>query len=108
MKLKLKRIAPLQAGKVLAVFYLLLSVMFLPGVMAALAMIKMTAKTVGASVPLHITLGLGVGLGLLLPLIYGAIGFAVGMVGAFVYNFIAKWSGGFELEFEADAPPPVF
>lgn len=34
----------------------------------------------------------------LMPFMYAAIGFVIGLVGAFVYNLIAKWVGGIEIE----------
>ena len=48
--------------------------------------------------------GFGMGLGFLsiviLPVIYAIFGFVSGAIGAFLYNLIAKWVGGIELEFE--------
>jgi hypothetical protein len=35
------------------------------------------------------------------PLIYGAIGFVFGAIGALIYNLVAAWVGGFELELVA-------
>jgi len=37
---------------------------------------------------------------ILMPIFYGAIGFIAGAIGALLYNLIAKWVGGFELELE--------
>ncbi len=34
------------------------------------------------------------------PLFYGVLGFIVGIVGAFVYNLMAGWIGGIEVEVE--------
>lgn len=42
----------------------------------------------------------GIVFALILPLIYGVMGFVLGAIGAFLYNLIAKWMGGFELELE--------
>src|SRR5579863_1273070 len=36
----------------------------------------------------------------LLPVLYGAMGFITGAIGALLYNLVAKWAGGFELELE--------
>lgn len=49
---------------------------------------------------------------ILLPVLYGAMGFITGAIGALLYNLIAKWAGGFELEFEVrsstlSAPYPI-
>jgi hypothetical protein len=36
-----------------------------------------------------------------MPVIYGVLGFISGLIGALLYNLLAKWVGGFELELEA-------
>ena len=53
-----------------------------------------------------------VGVALLLPVFYGGIGFIAGAIGAFFYNLLARWVGGFELELELrpqtlTAPYPI-
>jgi hypothetical protein len=40
----------------------------------------------------------GVGAVILLPLFYGLMGFLMGMLTAALYNLIAGWLGGVELE----------
>ena len=40
------------------------------------------------------------------PFIYGGMGFVMGAIGALVYNLLASWVGGVELDFEA--VPPVY
>lgn len=32
------------------------------------------------------------------PLLYGVMGFVSGVIGALIYNLVAKWVGGFEVE----------
>lgn len=44
--------------------------------------------------------GLGYLAIIIAPLFYGAIGFVLGALIAFIYNIIAKWIGGIELELE--------
>ena len=41
---------------------------------------------------------IGLAFAILAPLIYGATGFVFGALGALLYNLIAKWVGGFEIE----------
>jgi len=47
--------------------------------------------------------GVGAGMGVFaiiaLPIIYGVLGFISGAVGAFLYNIIAGWIGGVEMNF---------
>ena len=40
------------------------------------------------------------GMGILMPVIYGVMGFIIGVIGAAVYNLVARWIGGIELEVE--------
>jgi len=54
----------------------------------------------------------GVAFAVLMPLIYGAMGFVTGAIGAFLYNVLAKWMGGFEFDLEPQtttvvAPYPI-
>ncbi len=109
MKLKLKRIAPLQAGKMLAAFYGLLSLIFVPFMLVFMALGSFAAHTRGgAGAPaLPMMFGMGIGFMILMPLLYTLLGFVFGILGAFLYNLLGKWIGGFEMEFEQDAPPPL-
>ncbi|HEY3975502.1 MAG TPA: DUF3566 domain-containing protein [Candidatus Sulfotelmatobacter sp.] len=40
----------------------------------------------------------GVGFAIFMPIFYGVMGFIMGAIGALLYNLIAKWVGGFEIE----------
>jgi hypothetical protein len=37
---------------------------------------------------------------LFLPVFYGVFGFIFGALGAFLYNFMAKWLGGMEIQIQ--------
>jgi hypothetical protein len=106
MKLKLKRIAPLQAGKMLAAFYGLLSLIMVPFMLTFMALGSFAARSHGgAGAPaLPLMFGMGIGFMVMLPLLYAFLGFIFGILGAFLYNLLAKWIGGFALEFEQEAP----
>jgi hypothetical protein len=43
---------------------------------------------------------LGIVLAVLMPLIYGVMGFVIGAIGGLLYNVLARWLGGVELELE--------
>ncbi len=107
MNLKLKRIAPLQAGKMLAAFYGLISLMIIPFMLAFMAFGTLAASTQGRSSAPAIPLmfGMGVGFMIMVPVIYTTIGFVFGVIGALIYNLLARWMGGFEFDFEASVPP---
>ena len=49
----------------------------------------------------------GVVLAVMMPVLYGAMGFVSGAIGAFLYNVLAKWVGGFELELDVRPEGPV-
>ena len=42
----------------------------------------------------------GTGFAILAPFLYAAMGFVFGAIGAFIYNLVAKWIGGIEVEVE--------
>jgi hypothetical protein len=107
MQLKLKRIAPLQAGKMLAAFYGLLSLLFVPFMLVFMAMGSFAARQQGGSAgpALPLMFGMGLGFMVLLPFFYAAMGFVFGVISAWVYNLLTKWIGGFEFEFETTEPP---
>lgn len=98
---RIKRIAPLQAGKVLGVLYGCMGLIFVPffalfGLLGVLA--PHTQTNPGA--PAAVFAGLFLGMGLFMPIIYAVMGFVFGALGAAVYNLIAHWIGGFEVEVE--------
>ena len=49
----------------------------------------------------------GVVFAVLMPIIYGAMGFVMGAIGGLLYNLLARWVGGIELELEARTNEPV-
>lgn len=108
VQVKLKRIAPLQAGKMIGIFYAAFSLLFVPFVLVFFAMGSLAATTqTGVTAPgLGLLLGFGA-MGLLfVPVIYGVMGFVFGALAAWLYNLLAAWIGGLELTFEVNAEPP--
>lgn len=109
MQLKLRRIAPLQAGKLLAAFYGLISLLFIPFMLFFMAMGTFAARQQGGgSAPaLPLMFGMGIGFLIFIPVMYAAMGFVFGVLSAWIYNLLAGWMGGLELEFESKEPPAV-
>ena len=95
----LKRVDALSCGKVLGILYafigLLGGIMFtLIGVFgAAVGMAQGEAGALFGAL-------FGVGAVIILPLLYGAMGFIGGMLSAFLYNLVASFVGGIELDLE--------
>ena len=101
MTRRIKRIAPLQAGKILGVLYGCMGLIFLPfialaGVAGAFAQHAQST----AAVPAALTAGLLFVVAIFMPIAYAVMGFVIGIVGAAIYNLIARWIGGFEIEVE--------
>ena len=87
---RLHRLDPLQTGKVLGALYALMGLIFLP--IFWLVSKVMPAGSGG---------GMMMGFGIMMPIVYGLVGLIFGAIGAAVYNLIAGWTGGLELELEA-------
>jgi hypothetical protein len=103
MKRRIKRIAPLQAGKMLGVLYACMGLIFLPffalaGLAGAFAQHAQQAQN-APGLP-ALTAGIMFGFGIFIPIIYGVMGFVFGIIMAAIYNLIAGWIGGIEVEVE--------
>jgi Transmembrane domain of unknown function (DUF3566) len=104
MKRRIKRIAPLQAGKMLGVLYACMGLIFLPffalaGVAGAFAQHAQQAQNL-PSHPAALMTVMMFGFGIFMPIIYGVMGFVFGIIMAAIYNLIAQWIGGIEVEVE--------
>jgi multisubunit Na+/H+ antiporter MnhB subunit len=104
MKRRIKRIAPLQAGKILGVLHACMGLIFLPffalaGLAGAFAQHAQQAQDTGGP-PAAVITGIMFGFGIFMPVIYGVMGFIGGITMAAIYNLIARWIGGFEVEIE--------
>jgi hypothetical protein len=92
---RIKRFAPLQLGKIMGLTYALMGLLFCPFflLMALFTPHVQNSQRVGM-------MAFGTGFAIAMPFLYGALGFIGGVIGAFVYNLIAKWVGGIEVEVE--------
>jgi hypothetical protein len=97
MNKRLKRIAPLKAGIILAVFYALLSLLAVPFFMLMGSFAAAAAQQSGTDVPFGFLFGVGA---IFLPILYGVFGFIFGVIAAALYNLVAKWTGGLEFTLE--------
>ena len=104
---RIRRVSALQAGKMAALVYAGMSLIFVPILalvmgFGALASIAAAASSNDHAAALPAALGVGMFLvGIIVaPIFYGVIGFIVGALGALIYNLVAKWVGGLEIELE--------
>ena len=100
MTRRLKRIAPLQFGKMSGILYAGMGLIFLP-FFALAALVGMFAQhgsdqAAGGA----LTAGLMLGMAVFMPIFYGGMGFVFGVIGAALYNLVAGWVGGIEVEVE--------
>ena len=84
----IRRINPLQLGKVLAICYAMISLLVVPIFLLGAAFGN--NKAPGGSMVFV----------LLLPVLYGIAGFIGGLLCGFFYNICAKITGGIEVEIE--------
>jgi len=102
-----KSVGAMSVAKITGLIYLCLGLIFAPFflMIGLLGSMAGQQRTPFAGV-------FGVVFALLMPVIYGVIGFISGAVGALLYNALARWVGGFELELEIrsntlTAPYPI-
>src|SRR5262249_35967573 len=98
---RIKRVAPLQAGKMLAALYGCMWLIFLPLLLLAGVLgtfVPQAQSTQGT--PAAFIGAVFLGMGIFFPIIYAVMGFIVGVIGAAIYNLLAGWIGGIEVEVE--------
>ncbi|MBN1787208.1 MAG: hypothetical protein JW806_02300 [Sedimentisphaerales bacterium] len=87
MEKVIKRIDPLQLGKILAIFLGLYSI--IP------ASVIILGHVFEANIKIRLIL-----LSILSPLVYGILGFVGGIIVAALYNWCIKWVGGIKITLE--------
>jgi hypothetical protein len=96
----IKSVGVLSVGKIFGLLYGCMGLIFVP--------IFLIVGLVGAMAgPKQFPFSgvLGIVLAFAMPIFYGVMGFVMGAVGALLYNLIAGWVGGFEVQLEL-APNP--
>lgn len=96
----LKRVGVLSCGKIMGFLYAGIG-LIAGGIFALVSLVGgvagLAADEGGGAI---FALFFGVGAVIFLPVFYGVMGFISGVVSAFLYNLVAGWIGGIELEFE--------
>jgi hypothetical protein len=101
---KIRRIGVLSLGVMAAAIDGVLGLVMLPffllvGVFGALADQSGGSEAVGAGIMLVI-------IAIFVPILNAVMGFIIGVIAAFIYNLVAGWTGGLEVEL-TPAPPQV-
>jgi hypothetical protein len=71
----------------------------LAGLAGAFAQQTQQAQTAGTA-PAVLVAAMMFGFGIFMPVFYGIFGFIFGVISAAIYNLIARWIGGIEVEVE--------
>jgi Transmembrane domain of unknown function (DUF3566) len=95
MRHRIARIGVLQTATMFGALYAALGLCFLPFMYA---MLRFSPMPEGTAFPF------GGRFILFLPIIYGVIGFVFSAIAAAIYNVVAMWVGGFEIELTEVAP----
>ena len=95
----LKRIGPFSCAKISGLLYGLIGLI----VGLIFSMIALVGATIGGSGSNAL---FGVGAVIILPIFYGGLGFVGGALTAWLFNLVASWIGGLEVEFEEDSRTP--
>jgi hypothetical protein len=98
----LKSVGVMSVAKIMGLLYGCMGLIFAPILLlvGVLGSIAGQDKTPFAGV-------VGIVLAVLMPVLYGVTGFVSGAIGALLYNLLAKWVGGFELELGSLPARPV-
>lgn len=94
----IQAIGVLSFAKMNAAIYAVMGLLFMP----FLLLMSLVGAFAG---PRHNPLAgaFGVVFALVMPVFYAGIGFVTGLLGSLIYNLLAKWLGGIEIEL---TPPP--
>jgi len=70
------------------------------GALASFAAASASNSHAASAIPAAVGVGMFIAGIVFVPIIYGVIGFIIGVIGALLYNLVAKWVGGIEIELE--------
>lgn len=94
LKRKIKRIGAIQLGKILGILYGMMGLIFIPFILiGTLFGSQSNAQNFGP-------MAVGLGFAFIMPILYAVVGFIGGVIVALLYNLIAKFVGGIEIELE--------
>lgn len=97
---RLKSVSVLSVAKVSALLHAGMSLLIIPFLLLVAIIMTFAPKQ-----PNEPPAFVFVFFALFAPFLYGVIGFVIGAIGGFLYNLVAGWIGGVELQLESIAPP---
>jgi hypothetical protein len=96
---RLKRIGPVKFGLVVGICYGLISLVFIPFLLLGIVAGSF-ASAHQSPMQQGLSAGVGILMCVLLPVLYAVLGGLFGMLGAWIYNVVAGWTGGIEFVVE--------
>ncbi|MBI2107820.1 hypothetical protein HYT54_01725 [Candidatus Woesearchaeota archaeon] len=93
---KIKKIGILSLGKIMGILYALMG-LILGAILSLISLIGSALSSNGFGIFIGM---FGIGAIIFLPIFYGVIGFVFGLITALLYNLVASWIGGLEIETE--------
>jgi hypothetical protein len=97
---KIRKVGILSVAKIMGLVYGLMSIVLLPFFMLffmAASLAEPKGDAAAGAVAMLI-------MAVMMPFLYAAMGFVFGALGAFLYNVVAGWVGGIEMELEPPTP----
>jgi hypothetical protein len=103
----IKSVGVLSVAKIMGLMYACMGLIFAPFFLVFGLLASAAGQTKNPLAGIF-----GIGFAVLCPVLYGVMGFIAGLLGALLYNLLAGWVGGFELEMELrpktlTAPYPI-
>jgi hypothetical protein len=102
---RIRSLGVLSVAKVSGLCYAAMGLCFIPFFLLFAAIGSMVSKQQPNAQPFPVLFS--VGFAIAAPFIYGIMGFVMGALGALVYNLIAGWIGGIEMDLQIVTPPTV-
>ncbi len=102
----LKRIGVLSLAQNMGVLYAAIGLIVGFFVSIAAVIGSMIGSSLEGTTEPLVGLFLGVGSIIFFPILYGVMGFIGGIITAAIYNFVVRFTGGLELEFEGEKAVP--
>lgn len=91
-----KRIGPMSVAKITGALYALIG-LIIGGIISAVSVV---GGAIGGGDAGMVGMFFGAAAVILVPLVYGCLGFVMTLIGAGLFNLVAGWVGGVELETE--------